>query len=166
MTFAELHPRDVLKLRRAFGRDERIAILERDGYEVLNASVPPKERRGLVLIDPPFEAADEYQRLAAVFDGPFLKWPTGTYALWYPVKSDGLSVRFLKEMARRAIPKTIAIEMTVLPKDAEGIMRGCGMLVVNPPYTLAEEAMAILPELTAALSNGAGQHRIVALSRE
>jgi 23S rRNA (adenine2030-N6)-methyltransferase len=164
MTFAELHPRDVMKLRRNFVRDERIAVLEMDGYQALKAGTPPKERRGLVLIDPPFETPDEFERMMSAVLTAHEKWPTGCYALWYPVKADRLSERFLEAMAATGLLKQLCLELCIAPRSTETGLPGCGFLVINPPFTLKQEAECLLPELAAALGGKAGSSRIESLT--
>src|SRR5438270_3219353 len=94
LTACEVEPKARKRLIDALRRDTQARVVDLDGWMALPAFVPPKERRGLVLIDPPFEAKDEFERLAAGFTQAFAKWPTGSYMLWYPVKSrrttDGL----------------------------------------------------------------------------
>ncbi len=87
LVFCEKHPEAFAALRKRFGRDRRVRTLDLDGWTALGAFVPPPERRGLVLVDPPFEAKDEFATLAKSFAAAHAKWPTGVYALWYPVKN-------------------------------------------------------------------------------
>jgi 23S rRNA (adenine2030-N6)-methyltransferase len=160
MTWAELHPRDCLKLKRHFGRDERIAILDRDGYQVLKAGTPPKERRGLVLIDPPFETPDEFEHILTAVTGAYAKWPTGIYAIWYPIKADGLSERFLHAMQDTGITKQLCLELLVAPRLTPSGLPGCGMLIINPPFGLDQEAALLLPLLQKTMDMGGGSTRL------
>jgi 23S rRNA (adenine2030-N6)-methyltransferase len=166
MTFAELHPRDVMKLRRNVARDDRCAILEMDGYLALKAGTPPRERRGLVLIDPPFEDPEEFERVKAAFLEAHARWPTGTYALWYPIKADGLSERFLAAMRRTGIAKQLCLEFCIAPRATPAGLPGCGFLIVNPPFTLKEEAEILLPELVRAMGGAGAGSRVVELVGE
>ncbi len=166
MTFAELHPRDNMKLRRNFARDDRIAILEMDGYQALKAGTPPKERRGLVLIDPPFETPDEFATVRAALIEAHRKWATGTFAVWYPVKADGLSERFLAAMVETGIRKQIVLELCVARRDTPQGLPGCGLLVINPPFPLLQEAEVVLPVLAASLGGKDGSYRIETLAGE
>jgi 23S rRNA (adenine2030-N6)-methyltransferase len=159
MTCAELHPRDGLKLKRHLGRDQRIAILERDGYQVLKAGTPPKEKRGLVLIDPPFEAPDEFERVFGAVTGAYAKWPTGIYAIWYPIKADGLSDRFLEVMQKTGIAKQLSLELLIAPRQAPKGLPGCGMLIINPPFGLDEQATHVLPLMQKMMDQGGGSTR-------
>jgi 23S rRNA (adenine2030-N6)-methyltransferase len=163
LTLCELHPRDFQTLRRSLGRDPRAAAVEIDGYAALNAYVPPKERRGLVLIDPPFEDADEFARLTKALIAAHAKWPGGVYAAWYPIKPGGASDRMAEAVAAAGIARTLRIEMLRGPlgPTANGApLNGCGLLILNPPYTLAEESSVIMPELVRILGpDGAGAWR-------
>jgi 23S rRNA (adenine2030-N6)-methyltransferase len=128
--------------------------------------VPPNERRGLVLIDPPYEDKNEFERLAEGFAEAFVKWPTGSYLLWYPVKSrratDTLA-RHVAEATGTSKPpgKCLRLEFSVAPQAADSGLTSAGMLIVNPPWTLAGELRAILPELEKPLGlGGAGRFRL------
>jgi 23S rRNA (adenine2030-N6)-methyltransferase len=143
----------------ALRRDTQARVVDLDGWTALPAFVPPKERRGLVLIDPPFEAKDEFERLAAGFSEAFAKWPTGSYLLWYPAKSrratDELA-RHVAQVVTDAKPpgKCLRLEFSVAPQTADTGLTSAGLLVVNPPWTLAAELKTILPELEKPLGQG------------
>jgi 23S rRNA (adenine2030-N6)-methyltransferase len=166
LTACELEPKARKRLIDALRRDTQARVVDLDGWMALPAFVPPKERRGLVLIDPPFEAKDEFERLAAGFARAFAKWPTGNYLLWYPVKSrratDGLA-RHVAEIASTGTPpgKCLRLEFSVAPRPTEGGLSSAGLLIVNPPWTLAGELRAILPELEKPLGQGgAGRFKL------
>jgi 23S rRNA (adenine2030-N6)-methyltransferase len=132
----------------------------------LPAFVPPNERRGLILIDPPYEAKDEFERLAQGFAEAFVKWPTGSYLMWYPVKSrratDALA-RHVADVVGAGKPpgKALRLEFSVAPQEAGGPLASAGLLIVNPPWTLSGELKAILPELEKPLGQGgAGRFRL------
>ena len=141
-------------------------MVDLDGWLALPAFVPPNERRGLVLIDPPFEAKDEFERLAEGFAAAFAKWPTGSYLLWYPVKSrratDDLARHVAEAVAAGTPPgKCLRLEFSVAPQTADAALTSAGLLIVNPPWTLAGELKAILPELEKPLGQGgAGRFRL------
>jgi len=124
--------------------DRRARAVAIDGYAALNAYVPPKERRGLVLIDPPFEEPDEFDALAQGLASAHRKWPTGVYVLWYPIKDARETDRFSRRLARLALPRTLQAEL-VLP-NREGL-RGSGLILVNPPWRLPDELAVLLPAL-------------------
>ena len=141
----------------ALRRDTQARVVDLDGWVALPAFVPPKERRGLVLIDPPFEQKDEFARLANGFAEAFAKWPTGSYLLWYPAKSR----RATDDLARRVAATTgggadkcLRLEFSVAPQTTDGPLTSAGLLIVNPPWTLMAELKAILPELEKPLGQG------------
>ena len=141
-------------------------MVDLDGWLALPAFVPPKERRGLVLIDPPYEQKDEFERLATGFSQAFAKWPTGSYLLWYPVKSrratDGLARQVAEAVGTGPSPgKALRLEFSVAPQAGGGALASAGLLIVNPPWTLLGELKAILPELEKPLGQGgAGRFRL------
>ncbi|MDP3076959.1 23S rRNA (adenine(2030)-N(6))-methyltransferase RlmJ [Bradyrhizobium sp.] len=166
MTVCEVEPKARKRLIAALRRDTQARVVDLDGWTALPAFVPPNERRGLVLIDPSFEAKDEFERLAAGFTEAFAKWPTGSYLLWYPVKSrratDGLA-RHVAEVAGAGKPagKCLRLEFSVAPQAASPGLVSTGLLIVNPPWTLMGELKAILPELEKPLGQGgAGRFRL------
>ena len=143
----------------ALRRDPQAKVVDLDGWLALPAFVPPNERRGLVLIDPPFEAKDEFQRLAARFAAAFPKWPTGIYVLWYPAKSrraaDELADRVAEVAATtRPAGKCMRLEFSVAPQAAGAPLASTGLLIVNPPFPLHGELKVILPELEKPLGHG------------
>ncbi|MBI5261198.1 MAG: 23S rRNA (adenine(2030)-N(6))-methyltransferase RlmJ [Bradyrhizobium sp.] len=149
-------------------RDAQARVVDLDGWVALPAFVPPKERRGLVLIDPPFESKDEFDRLRDCFSSAFAKWPTGIYLLWYPAKSrratDALA-RAVAATAQAATPpgKCLRLEFSVAPQEAGGQLASTGLLIVNPPWPLHGELKTILPELEKPLGQGgAGRFRLEA----
>ena len=166
ITLCELHPEDLAELKLNMGRDSRVKCLGLDGYMALNAFVPPRERRGLVLIDPPFEAPEEFERMASALVGAYAKWPGGVYFAWYPVKGPNAANGLAARIAAAGIGKTLRIELAIgplAPTGAPARLAGCGLFVINPPFTLAAQCDVILPELARVLGeNGAGQWRILA----
>jgi 23S rRNA (adenine2030-N6)-methyltransferase len=166
LTACEVEPNARKDLIDALRRDAQARVVDLDGWTALSAFVPPNERRGLVLIDPPFEAKDEFERMATGFAEAFVKWPTGVYLLWYPAKSrratDGLAQR-VGEIAGTTAGggKCLRLEFSVAPQTAGAALASAGVLVVNPPWTLADELKAILPELEKPLGQGgAGRFKL------
>ena len=143
-------------LTRAIGRDRRVKVLGLDGWTALRAFVPPPERRGLVLVDPPFEAADEFDRLATAFGEAIAKWPTGVFVLWYPVKSPAMRDAFLRALANLPKRDLLRIELAVAPMAADSGLTRAGLIVANAPYVLADEMRVMLPALTDAMARGEG----------
>ena len=167
MTACELEPVARKALIDALRRDEQARVVDLDGWVALPAFVPPNERRGLVLIDPPFEAADEFERLAERFTAAFRKWPTGIYLLWYPAKSRRATDTLAQHVAQAAAAvkpagKCLRLEFSVAPQAADSALVSTGLLIVNPPFTLQAELKTILPELEKPLGQGGvGRSRLV-----
>jgi 23S rRNA (adenine2030-N6)-methyltransferase len=155
----ELHPRDVAKLAGLFAGDVQSRITELDGWLALNAYVPPKERRGLVLVDPPFEEPGEWRRLVEGLAKAHKKWETGLYALWYPLKEPREINTFVAGLKATGITRVLRAELLVEPPVA-GRLYGSGMIVVNPPFVLEDELKVILPALVKALGGEGASHRI------
>jgi 23S rRNA (adenine2030-N6)-methyltransferase len=143
----------------ALRRDPQAKVVDLDGWVALPAFVPPNERRGVVLIDPPFEAKDEFERLADRFEAAFAKWPTGIYVLWYPGKSRRAADELADHVAAiadttRPAGKCMRLEFSVAPQTTGAPLASTGLLIVNPPYKLQGELKAILPELEKPLGQG------------
>ncbi|MGB3865829.1 MAG: 23S rRNA (adenine(2030)-N(6))-methyltransferase RlmJ [Xanthobacteraceae bacterium] len=139
----------------ALRRDAQARVVDLDGWVALPAFVPPKERRGLVLIDPPFEQEGEFERLARVFSETFAKWSTGIYMLWYPVKSRRAADALARQVAAICpADKCLRLEFSVAPVVEGGGLTSAGLLIVNPPWTLATELKTILPQLQKPLGRG------------
>jgi 23S rRNA (adenine2030-N6)-methyltransferase len=166
LTACEVEPQARKRLIEALRRDTQARVVDLDGWLALPAFVPPKERRGLVLIDPPYEQKDEFERLAEGFGAAFAKWPTGSYVLWYPVKSrratDNLARYVADAVGAGPSPgKCLRLEFSVAPQTAGAPLASAGLLIVNPPWTLMGELKAILPELEKPLGQGgAGRFRL------
>jgi 23S rRNA (adenine2030-N6)-methyltransferase len=141
--------------------DARAKVLAVDGWQALAAYVPPRERRGLVLVDPPFEQAGEFQRLAEGLRTAHGRWPGGVYALWYPIKDIRAVDGFRREIARSGIPKVLRVELDIHATRQADRLSGCGMIVVNPPFTLADELRTLLGALAPVLAaDGKGRVRV------
>jgi 23S rRNA (adenine2030-N6)-methyltransferase len=155
----EFEPMAAAVLARNFAGDRRIRTVAIDGWTALNAYVPPAERRGLVLIDPPYEATDEFTRLAGALEAAHRKWASGSYLLWYPIKGRQAPDALARRLARAGIPKVLRAEVCVAPPQQVGPLGGCGLIAVNPPWTLASELATLLPELATMLST-TGNHSL------
>lgn len=152
----ELHPQDVIHLRKALKNDYRIRIEARSGYEAIKALLPPPERRGLVLIDPPFEQTDEFQNLNKALIEAQRRWPTGTYAIWYPIKSRPPVDKFLKSLREMSFQEIWVAELAPFSYDNAQRLNGCGLVLINPPYVFEAELRRILPWLCRLLAREAG----------
>ncbi len=148
----ELNRDDANALGRLFDGDRQVHVHLMDGYQALKALLPPKERRGLVLVDSSFDRAHEFARLADALSLAHRRWSSGIYALWYPLMDASTMRAFERDVRARGIRKILRLELSVLPEGWNDSLRGCGMLVVNPPYGFEEEAGALLPWLWGALS--------------
>lgn len=156
MIFCELHPDDYAALRRNVGRDRRTKTAEVDGWTALKAYLPPKERRGAVLIDPAFEQPDEFRRLADGLQEACRRWATGIYLLWYPIK-DREEVRlFERRIAGLQIPKILHVEFDVGAQTKNEALHACALAIVNPPWPLEDELKSIFPALVRAIGNANG----------
>src|SRR3990167_2725930 len=128
MILSELHPNDYRQLKRTVQHDARVSVHHQNGYLSLKAFLPPREKRGLVLIDPPYEQPDEFNRIASALPVALKRWDTGLYALWYPIKERTIIDRFHKYIKENShVPKLI-IELTLYPDDSPAnYLKGCGM---------------------------------------
>ncbi|WP_293858819.1 23S rRNA (adenine(2030)-N(6))-methyltransferase RlmJ [uncultured Alsobacter sp.] len=154
LIFIEKHPTDARRLRERMEHDRRAKVIELDGWTGLKAYVPPVERRGLVLIDPPFEEQGEFDRLAALLSAAWKKWPSGVYAAWYPLKDKSQASAFRATLSRSEIRKVLCIELQVNDRDDSREFSGTGLAVVNPPWPLFEECQTMLPALASILRQG------------
>lgn len=152
--FCELHPEERAALEAALGADRQVKIFDRDGYQAIRAFLPPVERRGLVLIDPPFEQPGEYDRLAEALTGGLRRWATGIFMIWRPVK-DAAGWRNFLNAAEPLAGDTLNIELTTRG-PVEDKLTGSGLFIVNPPFGLAASLSESLPWLASRLAAGPG----------
>jgi 23S rRNA (adenine2030-N6)-methyltransferase len=158
LTAIELHPQDSATLKQRFAGDWQVRVLELDGWLALGAHLPPKEKRGMVLVDPPFEQEGEFERLVSGLAKAHKRWPGGTYALWYPIKNRKAVAAFREALKETGIPKMLDIAFEIRKPGAEATFDGSGMIVVNPPYVLEDEMKIILPALTKVLAEEKGAY--------
>ncbi|HEX3502323.1 MAG TPA: 23S rRNA (adenine(2030)-N(6))-methyltransferase RlmJ [Xanthobacteraceae bacterium] len=161
----ELELRAATLLKAALEGEPRAKVLTIDGWMALNANVPPRERRGIVLVDPPYEESDDFSRLSAGLAEAYRKWPTGIYVLWYPIKDRDAPDALARRLRKLAVPKILRCEIMLGTPRADAGLIGSGLIVVNPPYPLASEMKIILPAL-ARLSLGNAEHRLDWLAPE
>lgn len=163
----ELEPQAADALARNMRGDPRIKTLSLDGWTALVAYVPPKERRGLVLVDPAFEEEYDFTRLARGLAAAHRKWATGIYMLWYPIKGRSAPDALAKQLRRLGIGKVLRAELTVAPLSDPSRLNGCGLILVNPPWTLEAELSDLLPTLAQRLGRaGTGGFRMDWLAGE
>jgi 23S rRNA (adenine2030-N6)-methyltransferase len=161
----ELEPRAAGSLETALRGEARAKVLALDGWMGLNANVPPKERRGLVLIDPPYEKTDDFDRLCGAFARAHRKWPTGLYLLWYPIKTREAADALARRLRRSGMAKIMRCELLVGEPRPDAGLVGSGLVLANPPYPLENELEVVLPTLARLLRLG-GSHRLDWLARE
>jgi 23S rRNA (adenine2030-N6)-methyltransferase len=164
MVFCELEPGERHRLAAALRRDRRATISELDGWIALKALLPPRERRGLVLVDPPFEEEDEFERMLAGLAEAHARFATGTYLLWYAIKDPREVESFCRRLARLGIPKILRIELAIGPVRADAALAACGLIAVNPPWTLEPEMKVLLPALVGLLGRAGSGFRLERLA--
>jgi len=166
IALCEADPDEREALIAALGRDGRLSIVGTDGYVALNAYLPPKERRGIVLIDPPFEAPDEAAAVERALERGLSKWPTGTYIAWRPIRETRVDARFLNSIAALGAPNVLRLELDVgygpIGAHGQAPLARAGLLVVNPPHTLIDEARTLLPWFAQTLARGGGGQHLCA----
>jgi 23S rRNA (adenine2030-N6)-methyltransferase len=161
----ELAPPAAEALAAQMRGDARVKVVAIDGYTALNAYVPPRERRGLVLLDPPFEQPDEFEQLVDALAGAHRKWPTGIYLIWYPLKDARATGRFARRLAQLGIPRILRAELAIARARAAERLAATGLVVVNPPWRLESELNVLLPALAKGLAEN-GQVRLDWLAGE
>jgi 23S rRNA (adenine2030-N6)-methyltransferase len=163
----EREPNAARALAAKMRADARVKAVAIDGYTALNAYVPPKERRGLVLIDPPFEQEDEFDRLTQGLAVAHRKWPTGIYMLWYPIKDTSATAAFSRRLARLGVARILCAEVEPATGKRDPLrLAGSGLILVNPPWTLEAELAVLLPSLGHALGTGPARTRLHWLAGE
>ncbi|OZN25190.1 23S rRNA (adenine(2030)-N(6))-methyltransferase RlmJ [Actinobacillus seminis] len=143
----ELHPTDYPLLRNNFKQYDNITTKRNNGFQQLKATLPPKERRGLVLIDPPYEMKEDYDLVVQAIEEGYKRFATGIYAIWYPVVLRQYTKRIIKGLEATGIRKILQIELAVRPDSEQSGMTASGMIVINPPWTLEAQMKEILPYL-------------------
>jgi len=149
----ELHPEDAEALKENFAGDIQTRVTHLDGWAALGTHLPPKEKRGLVLVDPPFEEKGEFARMARGLEKAHKRWPGGIYAFWYPLKEPEAVEAYVKALKATGIPKILRLELSLRNPSTPPRLHGTGMIVVNPPFVLEEEMRIVLPALAALLSD-------------
>lgn len=145
----ELHEEDFAALSARLAGDFQARVTHLDGWLVAGAHLPPKEKRGLVLIDPPFEAEGEFARMADALEKGHRRWPGGLFMLWYPLKHARETERFKARLRASALPDLVCLELEIGVEAPA--LSGCGLIIKNPPFVLAEELGQIMPVLVALL---------------
>ncbi len=161
LRLCEKHPKDCATLSEVMGRDKRVKVVEIDGWTALGAWLPPRERRGLVLVDPPFEEHGELDRMLDAFVAAHRVWPTGTFMLWRPIKDPAETGLVLDRLAGAGVPKLLRVDLMVREPADPRVLAGSGLVVANPPWTLETELRSGLPEIAALLAQAPGARAVV-----
>lgn len=155
LLLSEIHPDALNALKRLFRDDRQVRIQPLDAALALKSQLPPESRRALVLLDPPYEVPDEFRRLLAGLKEAHKRFPTGIYAIWYPIKSPEPVRHFHRQLAASGIRRILTAEIHLAPLN-NFQLNGSGMTIVNPPWKLEAQLRDLLPELLVAL--GAEKH--------
>ena len=162
----ELQPEEAAALRQHLGADPRVGVHQRDGYAAIDALLPPRSGgsrigRGLVLIDPPYEAQRaEFDPILAALRSGLQRWPQGMFVLWYPVKQRATLQPFLRRAAHLPAKSVLVAELMVRPEESALRMNGSGLLLCNPPWRFDQVLRRLLPELQGAMAPAGGSHRL------
>ncbi len=152
LAFCELHPEEFALLEKSVRRDRRVKTLQLDGWTALKSLLPPKERRGLVLIDPPYEDPAEFRRLSEGMEEAVRRFATGVYLIWYPVKNRHDTDAAIRRILRAAGKPSLRLELEVDKPQSEGPLHATGILAINPPWKLREECEVLIPALRQSLA--------------
>jgi len=155
----ELHPEDYQALTDNFKSDKRIQIMQQDAYICIKAVLPPKERRGLILIDPPFEQTDEFSKIITGLKDGLKRFATGVYAIWYPIKDRKQIDKFYRELKDMSLKNAIGIELHANDSILEQL-HSCGMIIINPPWKLQQDLEANMPTLIKYLELSKGSYKL------
>ena len=156
LVLCEKHPEEFELLDIELARQPRVSVQERDGYGALKAMLPPPEKRALVLMDPPFEAHDEFARMVSAVGDGLARLPGGVYALWYPLTERARVDAFFDGLLELKLPPTLFLELTVAGEASVLKMKGCGLVVLNPPWQFDREAGPMLAWLAKVLAQESG----------
>jgi 23S rRNA (adenine2030-N6)-methyltransferase len=147
----ELHPEDASNLKRLFHGDKQANVHHRNGYEALTALLPLKQKRGLVVIDPPFEDAGEFDHLTQALAACAHRWPQGCVMIWYPIKDRPAIWRFHEAIVSVNIPKVLNAEFIINEETRHDVLNGSGFIIANPPWQFDKDLETLFPVLHQAL---------------
>lgn len=159
LVLSELHPEDANTLRRWARGRPGVAVHQRDAYEALKAFLPPRETRGLLLVDPPYEVTDEFERLAKAVAAATKRWPVGRWMIWHPVKERAPVWRLEEALLANAVGSLLSIELMMRPVDGVSLA-GSGLILINPPFGLEDWLADAMPQIQAALAPEHGSHAV------
>lgn len=166
--FCELQEPEAAALRQEFRGDARVGVHCRDGFEALGALVPPPEKRGLALVDPPYEETEsDFSRVAEALAAAAARWPQGVLMAWYPIKQGAVAARLSRRLADAGVKRLLVAELCIHPDDSRAGLNGSGLVTINPPWHFEEDLRALLPALHAVLApDGAGRTRVALIAGE
>jgi 23S rRNA (adenine2030-N6)-methyltransferase len=156
LAFCELREDDAEALDLDFGGEPNVSVHQMDGYTALRAMLPPREKRALVLIDPSFENAAEFADIQGGLREALRRFPGGVYAVWYPLTDRARSDWFQRDLRALGLPPTLVVELQIAGDSSAARMKGCGLLILNPPWQIETEIRLLLPELLERLKLDAG----------
>lgn len=148
----ELHPNDYPILAALFPNKRKANVVKDNGFDTVKSMLPPPQKRGFVLMDPPYEVKKDYQYVVQALQDGYKRFPQGTYAIWYPVLGRQQANELLRAVQATKIRNILLLEMNIRDTEKERGMAGSGMIIVNPPWTLEKEANEFLPVLTKLLA--------------
>jgi len=150
----ELHPLDAVELKENYATVKNISAKQLDYVQAIKSELPFRERRGLVLIDPPFEVVDETLRTAQALEFGYRRMATAMFMIWYPVTTDEFAANFVDTIRSLQIPNTLWCELRIKAAFAQGGLSGSGLIIINPPWTLENDLRVLLPALGQRLGLG------------
>lgn len=151
LRFFEMHPQDEQLLQQQFARDRRALVTASDGFAGLKALLPPPSRRAFVLMDPPYELKEDYQRVVNTLKEALHRFATGTYAVWYPLLSRTDTPR-MADLFKTLNVSSLRVELMVSPASKDFGMFGSGMFLINPPWLLHDQLKMLMPQLRSLLA--------------
>ena len=156
----ELHPEDGRLLKANMAGERRIAVHQGDGWLLPRAFLPVPEKRGVLLIDPPFEQPDDLERCVTALDEAIGRMRQTVVAIWYPIKDRRQLKRFYQRLEKSSAPKLLRVELCVHPADTADRLNGSGLVIANPPWPLDEELRGLLPWLAETLAQSEGSSQV------
>lgn len=156
LVLCEAHPAEHASLAARLHGAPRVSVQQVDGYQAIEATLPPAERRALVLIDPPYEAQDEFTRIVTSVRSGLVRLPGAVFAIWYPLTERARLDHFFAGLLGAGLPPTVTFELTVAGEHSALKLRGCGVMVVNPPWQLPAALTPDLEALAPRLAQGPG----------
>ena len=150
----ELHPVDAAELTKNYAAEKNILVKQLDYLQAVKSELPFRERRGLILIDPPFEVLDETLRTAQALEFGYRRMATATFMIWYPVTTEEFAKQFVDTMRALKIPNMLWCELRIKAAFAQGGLSGSGLIIINPPWTLENDLRILLPALAERLGLG------------